>query len=86
MQAKKWEDKMLQVFKNATVLTDDGFKKADIYTDNGIIVSIGSGESDGAEVFDFNNCYILAVFGCLKTTKIIKYIYGYYIFKMSKLW
>ena len=53
---------MLQVFKNATVLTDDGFKKLDIYTDNGIIVSIGSGESDGAEVFDFNNCYILPGF------------------------
>ena len=53
---------MLQVFKNATVLTDDGFKKLDIYTDNGIIVSIGSGESDAAEVFDFNNCYILPGF------------------------
>lgn len=53
---------MLQVFKNATVLTGDGLKKTDIYVDNGIIVSIGSGDCVGAEIFDFDNCYILPGF------------------------
>ena len=53
---------MLQVIKNANVLIENEFVKADLLLDNGIVVSIGKGECSDAEVFDFNNCYIFPGF------------------------
>lgn len=53
---------MRYVIKNATVLTEEKFVKTDLYIDNGIVVSIGSGDFSDAEVFDFNNCYIFPGF------------------------
>ena len=53
---------MQYAIKNATVLTENGFQKTDLYIDNGIVVSAGSGDFVTAEVFDFNNCYIFPGF------------------------
>ena len=53
---------MQYVIKNATVLTENGFQKTDLFIDNGIVVSAGSGNFSEAEVFDFNNCYIFPGF------------------------
>ena len=53
---------MRYVIKNATVLTENGFVKTDLFIDNGIIVSIGTGDFSEAEVFDFNNCFIFPGF------------------------
>ena len=53
---------MQYIIKNATVLTEDGFVKTDLYIDNGIVVSIGNGDFPMAEVFDFNNCFIFPGF------------------------
>lgn len=53
---------MLKLFKNATVFMQSGFVKTDLCTENGIIVSVGGSDIHGAEVFDFNNCYILPGF------------------------
>ena len=53
---------MRYVIKNATVLTENGFVKTDLFIDNGIIVSIGTDDFSEAEVFDFNNCFIFPGF------------------------
>ena len=53
---------MRYVIKNATVLTENGFVKTDLHIDNGIVVSIDNGDFTGAEVFDFNNCFIFPGF------------------------
>ena len=53
---------MRYVIKNATVLTEEDFVKTDLFIDNGIIVSIGTGDFSEAEVFDFNNCFIFPGF------------------------
>lgn len=53
---------MRYVIKNATVLTENGFVKTDLFIDNGIIVSIGTGDFSEAEIFDFNNCFIFPGF------------------------
>lgn len=53
---------MQYVIKNATVLTENGFQKTDLFIDNGIVVSAGSGNFSEAKVFDFNNCYIFSGF------------------------
>lgn len=53
---------MRYVIKNATVLTENGFVKTDLFIDNGIVVSIGTGDFSEAEVFDFNNCFIFPGF------------------------
>ncbi len=53
---------MRHLFKNASVMLEDGFKKTDLLVDNGIVVSIGSGNISDAEVYDFNNCYIFPGF------------------------
>ena len=53
---------MRYVIKNATVLTENGFEKIDLFIDNGIVVSVGGGDFSEAEVFDFNNCFIFPGF------------------------
>ncbi len=53
---------MRYLLKNASVLLEDGFKKTDLLVENGIVVSIGSGDVSGAETYDFNNCYIFPGF------------------------
>lgn len=53
---------MRYVIKNATVLTENGFKKTDLHIDNGIVVSMGSVDFTDAEVFDFNNCFVFPGF------------------------
>ena len=53
---------MRYVIKNATVLTENGFVKTDLFIDNGIVVSIGTGDFSEAEIFDFNNCFIFPGF------------------------
>lgn len=53
---------MRHLFKNASVMLEDGFKKTDLLVDNGIVVSIGSGNISDAEVYDFNNCFIFPGF------------------------
>ena len=49
---------MRHLFKNASVLLEDGFIKTDLLVENGIVVSIGSGTVSDADVYDFNNCFI----------------------------
>ncbi len=53
---------MRHLFKNASVLLENGFIKTDLLVENGIVVSIGSGTVSDAEVYDFNNCYIFPGF------------------------
>ncbi len=53
---------MRHLFKNASVLLENGFTKTDLLVENGIVVSIGSGTVSDAEVYDFNNCYIFPGF------------------------
>ena len=53
---------MRYIIKNATVLTENGFEKIDLFIDNGIVVSVGGGDFSEAEVFDFNNCFIFPGF------------------------
>ena len=53
---------MQYVIKNATVLTENGFLKTDLFIDNGIVVSIGGSDCANAETFDFNNCFIFPGF------------------------
>jgi len=52
---------MRYIIKNATVLIENSFVKTDLCIDNGIVVSV-DGTFDGAEIFDFNNCYIFPGF------------------------
>lgn len=52
---------MAQVYKNAMVYTDGHFEKKDLLVRNGI-VSADMTAADGAEVFNFNNCYIFPGF------------------------
>lgn len=53
---------MRYIIKNATVLTENGFEKIDLFIDNGIVVSVGGGDFSEAEVFDFNNCFVFPGF------------------------
>ncbi len=53
---------MKHLFKNASVLLNDSFIKTDVLVENGIVVSIGSGDVSDAEVYDFNNCFIFPGF------------------------
>ena len=53
---------MKHLFRNASVLLENGFIKTDLLVENGIVVSIGSGTVSDAEVYDFNNCYIFPGF------------------------
>ena len=53
---------MRHLFKNASVLLENGIIKTDLLVENGIVVSIGSGTVSDAEVYDFNNCYIFPGF------------------------
>ena len=53
---------MRYIIKNATVLTENSFVKTDLFIDNGIVVSVGTGDFSEAEIFDFNNCFIFPGF------------------------
>ena len=50
------------LLKNATVFTDNEFKKTDIFIEDNIIVSVGAGCYNDSVSFDFNNLFIFPGF------------------------
>ena len=46
------------LLKNATVFTDNEFKKTDIFIEDNIIVSVGAGCYNDSVSFDFNNFFL----------------------------
>ena len=50
------------LLKNATVFTDNEFKKTDIFIEDNIIVSVGAGCYKDSVSFDFNNLFIFPGF------------------------